>query len=165
MPIPSLAEQSEIVHEIEHRLSAADRLAATLDQQLDRAYTMRQSFFREALAGRLVLQDPKDEPAPVLLERIRVARQAESQKPKVKRMKKSKLSTTHRPLLDILRENKKPIKPEQLFHKAGFKPSQVDLFYRELASLRDKLQLEKPNASEAKSWPYRANVTLQLKED
>jgi type I restriction enzyme S subunit len=164
LPLPPFEEQSEIAREVDRRLSASDRFAAALDQQTARTRATRQSVLCEAFAGLLVPQNPNAEPASVLLEGIRAAREAESQKPKVKRMPKSKLTVTRRPLLDVLRENKGPMEPEQLFSKAGFKASQVDLFYRELASLHDKLQVEKPQASEAKAWPYNAHFTLQLKE-
>lgn len=165
IPVPPVVEQAEIVREAESKLSAAERLAASLKQQLARAVETRQSLLHEAFAGRLVPQDSNDEPASVLLERIRAAREAIAQKPKVKRMPKSKSTVTRRPLLDVLREKKVPMKPEQLFSEAGFKPSQVDLFYRELVSLSDKLQVKKPQASDAKAWPYRAHVMLQLKEN
>lgn len=79
-------------------------------------------------------------------------------------MSRSKPKATRRPLLDVLREHEKPMTPEELFNEAGFRPSQVDLFYRELASLHDKLEERKPSESQAKLWPYRAHVVLLLKE-
>lgn len=154
----------EIVGEVERRMTAAERLATSLEQQLARAAETRQSLLREAFTGHLVPQNPKDEPGELLLQRIRTRSKVKAQKPKGKHMPKSKLKITRRPLLDVLREHRKPITPEQLFHDAGFEPSQVDLFYLELASLRDKLKERKPKASEAKSWPNRAQVLLELKE-
>jgi type I restriction enzyme, S subunit len=162
VPIPSLVEQAEIVREAEHRISAAARLTNTLKRQLDHARVTRQSLLRDAFTGRLVPQKPSDEPASVLLECIRASRKAEAKKPKGKRMSKSK--PTRRPLLDVLREHTKPITPEQLFDEAGFQPAQADTFYRELASLRKIIQEKKPDASEAKAWPYRAHVLLELKK-
>jgi len=161
---PPLTEQHEIVREIDRRLSAANRLAESLDQQLGRASATRRLLLQEAFAGRLVSQDSNDEPASVLLKLIRANREAEAQNPKEKHMTKFKSKDARRPLLDVLREHKEPMTPEQLFLKAGFEPSQVDLFYRELSSIRDKLEERKPKASDAMSWPYHAKVTLQLKE-
>jgi len=163
-PVPPFQEQSRIIREVERRLAAAARLATTLNRQLDHASATRQSLLREAFAGHLVAQESKDEPASVLLDRIRVAHEAEAKKPKGKRMPKSKSKLTRRPLLDVLREQKKPMTPEQLFRAAGFQPTQADLFYRELASLRKILRENKPSASEAKAWPYRSHVQLELKE-
>lgn len=165
IPLPPTDEQTEIVRDVERRLVAADKLSSSLNRQLERSQTTRQSLLREAFLGRLVPQDPNDEPAAVLRERIRIVLEAEAQKRKAKRMKKtqSKSKVARRPLLDVLREHQKPMTPEQLFREAGFEPSQVDLFYRELATLRDKLREQKPKSAEAKSWPHRANVLLQLK--
>jgi len=166
IPLPPFTEQSEIVREAEHRLSAADRLAATLEQQLARSRTSRRSLLMDAFRGRLVSQNPTDEPASLLLERIRVARETNAHKPRVKRMHKaeSKFKKTRRPLLDVLREHKRPITPEQLFGEANFEPWQVDLFYLELTSLRDLLREEKPTGSEAQLWPHRAKVLLRLRK-
>jgi type I restriction enzyme S subunit len=163
-PVPPFEEQSEINREIERRLSASDRLAATLNRQLERARATRESLLHEAFAGHLVHQNPRDESASILLDRIREAREFEAKKPKAKRMTRIKSKTIRRPLLEVLRENKKPITPEQLFHEAGFQPAQADQFYRELASLRKNLREKKPSVSEAKAWPYRTHVLLKLKE-
>ncbi len=46
-------------------------LEATVEANLKHAERLRQSILKEAFAGRLVPQDPNDEPASVLLERIR----------------------------------------------------------------------------------------------
>jgi type I restriction enzyme S subunit len=164
IPLPPLAEQTKITNEVHGRLRAADKLAKALEQQLNRARATRESLLRESFAGHLVPQNHKDEPASELLERIRTKRKIEAQKPKGRPMPKSKSKVTRRPLLDVLREHKNPMTPEQLFRDAGFEPSQVDLFYRELVSLRDKLKEHKPKSSEAKSWPNRTHVFLELKE-
>jgi len=71
VPLPPLAEQEQIVTEVEQRLSVVSQLEATVEANLKRAERLRQSILKEAFAGRLVPQDPNDEPASVLLERIR----------------------------------------------------------------------------------------------
>lgn len=74
IPLPPLAEQEQIVAEVERRLSVVSELEAAVEANLKRAERLRQSILREAFAGRLVSQDPNDEPASVLLERIRQER-------------------------------------------------------------------------------------------
>jgi type I restriction enzyme, S subunit len=165
-PIPPLSEQLEIVRLVERRLSAAERLSVTLDEQLVRARKTRQSLRSQAFRGQLASQDSEDEPASILLKRIQLARADEAQKTKGTHMTKSRsrVQKTRRPLLDVLREQQKPITPEELFRAAAFEPSQVDQFYRELASLRDKLIEQKPHAAEARLWPHRAKVSIRLKK-
>jgi type I restriction enzyme S subunit len=72
--LPPLAEQGEIVAEVERRLSIVDELEAQVEADLKRAGRLRQSILKRAFAGRLVRQDPNDEPAAKLLERIRAER-------------------------------------------------------------------------------------------
>ena len=71
LPLPPLAEQRQIVTEVERQLSVITQLEITVDANLKRVERLRQSILKEAFAGRLVPQDPNDKPASVLLERIR----------------------------------------------------------------------------------------------
>ncbi len=78
IPLPPLAEQRRIVAEVERLLSVAQQAEATVDASLSRAERLRQSILKQAFSGRLVPQDPDDEPASALLERIRAEREADS---------------------------------------------------------------------------------------
>lgn len=71
VPIPSLKEQEHIVSEIERYLSVADKAEVTIAEELKRAERLRQSILKHAFSGKLVLQDPNDEPAEMLLEQIK----------------------------------------------------------------------------------------------
>jgi type I restriction enzyme S subunit len=73
IPLPPLAEQETIIAEVEQRLSVIASAEATIAANLKRASRLRQSILKEAFAGRLVPQDPADEPAAVLLARLRQA--------------------------------------------------------------------------------------------
>lgn len=74
VPLPPLAEQRRIVAEVERRLSVAQELEASISANLARAERLRQSILKRAFEGKLVPQDPNDEPASVLLEKIRANR-------------------------------------------------------------------------------------------
>lgn len=76
IPLPPLAEQRRIVAEVERRLSVIDELVAAVEANLKRAERLGQAILKRAFEGRLVPQDPSDEPASVLLERIRAEREA-----------------------------------------------------------------------------------------
>jgi len=78
IPFPPLAEQERIVGEVEQRLSVVSELRTALLANLKRAERLRQSILQRAFAGQLVPQDPTDEPASVLLERVRSERQAQA---------------------------------------------------------------------------------------
>lgn len=77
IPIPSLTEQERIVAEIESRFERADVLETTVDAALADAEKLKQAVLKKAFSGELVPQNPDDEPASVLLDRIRAERAAE----------------------------------------------------------------------------------------
>lgn len=70
IPICGNEEQNQILSELELRLSIADQFDQTLTTALQQAETLRQAILKKAFSGQLVPQDPNDEPASVLLERI-----------------------------------------------------------------------------------------------
>ena len=77
LPLPPFAEQRRIVAEVERRLSVIQQAETAVEASLQRAERLRQSILKRAFSGELVPQDPDDEPASVLLERIRAQRKAE----------------------------------------------------------------------------------------
>ncbi len=72
--LPPLAEQERIVSEVEERLSVASAVERQVVADLARAGRLRQAILKRAFAGALVPQDPTDEPASALLERLRASR-------------------------------------------------------------------------------------------
>lgn len=71
IPLPSLPEQQQIVAEIEKRFLVADELEKAVNEGLEKADKLKQSILKKAFEGKLVPQDPNDEPASALLDRIK----------------------------------------------------------------------------------------------
>lgn len=71
---PPRCEQDKIVEEVDYRLSIVDGNESQIEVNLQRAARLRQSILKRTFEGRLVPQDPTDEPAEKLLERIRQER-------------------------------------------------------------------------------------------
>jgi type I restriction enzyme S subunit len=71
IPIPPLTEQVQIIFELERCFSVADEVEATITSELRRAERLRQSILKHAFSGKLVSQDSNDEPAEMLLTRIK----------------------------------------------------------------------------------------------
>jgi type I restriction enzyme S subunit len=76
VPVPPLAEQHRIVAEVEERLSQIEALRAAIERAQRRALTLRRAMLERAFRGELVVQDPSDESAAALLERIKAERAA-----------------------------------------------------------------------------------------
>ena len=70
-PVCSVIEQQEIIKQIESRLSVVEKLKQEIEDGLKQSEALRQSLLKKAFEGRLVPQDPNDEPASILLERIK----------------------------------------------------------------------------------------------
>ena len=76
-PICSIEEQREIASILEKTFSVLDETEAEVVQELRKAAALRQSILKKAFAGQLVPQDPDDEPASILLERIKAEKAAQ----------------------------------------------------------------------------------------
>lgn len=84
IPITPTEEQVQIVNILDGSLAVARENDRSIELGLKQSNAQRQNILRAAFAGQLVPQDPNDEPASVLLERIRAERAAKSVTKKVR---------------------------------------------------------------------------------
>ncbi len=69
--LPPLTEQQRLISVFDQTMSLIWNIESSLSQHSGRAARLRQSILAKAFSGKLVPQDPNDEPASVLLERIK----------------------------------------------------------------------------------------------
>jgi len=74
IPLPPINEQKQIAVQADEKLSVIEKAGEGVERQLVHTSRLRQSILKRAFEGRLVPQDPNDEPASALLERIRATR-------------------------------------------------------------------------------------------
>ena len=79
VPLCSLEEQRILVDRLEAVLFVIDDQRVEIDNHLLKTDALRQSVLTKAFSGQLVPQDPNDEPASILLERIKAEKAARSQ--------------------------------------------------------------------------------------
>lgn len=142
IPLPPVNEQKRIVMEVESFESLGEHEKKVINKSLNRITRLRQSILEEAFQGRLVEQNPEDEPASVLLFRIQAERE-EREKQQAAKPKKEKRKMTdekkRKSLVDVLHAAGTRLTPDELFKRAGFTEESIDEFYKEL---RQVLQIE-----------------------
>jgi type I restriction enzyme S subunit len=84
VPLPPSAEQAEIKNRIDEAFSNIRFAEKVCETELARSGALRQSILKDAFAGRLIPQDPADEPAADLLARIKANRVSAPDKPRRK---------------------------------------------------------------------------------
>jgi len=151
VPICSAAEQSEIVRILDARLEAADALEAEIDAALTCAEALRQSILKKAFSGQLVPQDPDDEPASALLERIKAEKKERENSAKEARTSRPvRVAEPRRPkltdLLDVLKQQKSWIPASKAAEGLGLgdgaSSDDIEAFYHQLKQYVESSAIE-----------------------
>jgi len=90
IPLPPLSEQKEIVRQVDNLFAIADKLETNYQNAKAKVDKLSQSVLAKAFRGELVPQDPNDEPAEKLLEKIKKEKEKLEKELKLKRKKPKK---------------------------------------------------------------------------
>lgn len=89
IPIPSISEQNEIIKIIEQEFSIVDKQIEFIKNWKNHLTLLRTSILKQAFEGKLVHQDPNDEPVEILLQKIKQEKEQLIQKQKASRSRKN----------------------------------------------------------------------------
>jgi type I restriction enzyme S subunit len=140
VPVPPVEEQQVIVAQLVSQLERLTQQEASVEKAMQQSTAQRQNLLRAAFAGELVPQDPADEPATLLLERIRAERlqRPKSTKARTPKTRKEVKDMVTR-LLDVLAEEADWLPAQEAFRRCGVADGapteQIELLYAELRAL------------------------------
>lgn len=140
VPVPNLDEIMKASELLSENIQAAKEQEQAIIISLKQSTAQRQNILRAAFAGLLVPQDPNDEPASVLLERIRAERSELIKQPKVRKTKPRKEnSAVASKLMDVLKEAADWLPAQEAFRRCGVaegvETDRIEELYAELRKL------------------------------
>jgi type I restriction enzyme, S subunit len=140
VPVAPAEEQREVLAQMQIQLDSFDRQEETTDLAMKQAAAQRQNILRAAFSGELVPQDPNDEPASVLLERIRAERTERAKQPKVRRSKQEKeIAAVVKKMIEVLEEAGDWVLAQEAFRRCGVvdgaQTERIEELYVELRKL------------------------------
>jgi type I restriction enzyme S subunit len=140
VPLPSTEEQKACVNALEFAFATLTEQTQCIQKSLKQSAAQRKNILRAAFSGQLVPQDPSDEPASVLLERIRTERAERDKQPKVRKTKQQKeIAAVVQKLIDVLNEAGDWVPAQEAFRRCGVadgaQTDQVEALYAELRAL------------------------------
>lgn len=153
IPIPSMEEQEQIITELERATTIIDSFENDIEKALSESEALRQSILKKAFSGKLVSQNPNDEPASKLLARIQTEReqtQKEKKSSKVPRkiVKKKKVNVMA-DLIEVLKNTKDWLNAQEVFRQCGIadgsETDDIEKIYEELRTYEkeDKIEIER----------------------
>jgi len=120
VPVPPESESEKVMAFLEPLLAAAAEQEESIERGLALAAAQRKNVLAAAFSGELVPQDPNDEPASVLLDRIRIDRATSERQPKTRKTtKKKEIAAMVRKLVDVLTAAADWVPAQEAFRRCG----------------------------------------------
>jgi type I restriction enzyme S subunit len=141
-PACSKEEQEYIVQEIEYRYTVIDHLETTIKNNLRIIEAFKQSILKRAFRGQLVPQDISDEPASLLVSKIKEEKEQHliQQKAVTKETtSKSTIMDTARSIEQVLQDSEAPMQAKDVWLQSEHKDD-IEEFYAELKELGAKVK-------------------------
>ncbi|TON37225.1 restriction endonuclease subunit S, partial [Vibrio parahaemolyticus] len=143
-------EQNKIIELLEEELTLLAKQEEYTLAALTTSEAQRKNILKSAFSGQLVPQDPNDEPASVLLEKIKQEREALAKKPKPRKPSKPKKKVDlMNTLLEVLTAKNDWIDAQDAFQKCGVvdgtSTDRIEEIYTELRILEKagKIQIQR----------------------
>ncbi|EJE4187446.1 restriction endonuclease subunit S [Vibrio parahaemolyticus] len=150
VPLAPVMEQNKIIELLEEELTLLAKQEEYTLAALTTSEAQRKNILKSAFSGQLVPQDPNDEPASVLLEKIKHEREALAKKPKPRKPSKPKKKVDlMNTLLEVLTAENDWIDAQDAFQKCGVvdgtSTDRIEEIYTELRILEKagKIQIQR----------------------
>jgi type I restriction enzyme S subunit len=145
-PLPSYPEQLMIINMWHQESLALDQKYEAATAGIKQAEAQRKNILKDAFSGKLVEQNPSDDPASVLLGKIKSEREARDKLPKSKKYNKVKeTANLMKTLSEVLKANGNWIDAQEAFAACGVgngtDTDRIEELYAELRRLDKAGQL------------------------
>ncbi len=154
VPLPPASEQQALIDTIEDKFSMCDDQLAFNAHSLKQCAAQRQNILRAAFSGQLVQQDPTDEPASMLLERVRAEQTKRTKLPKARKAKQQKeIDAVVSKLITVLAEAGDWLPAQEAYRRCGISDGalteHIEILYAELRDLDKAGRLEVESVTDA----------------
>lgn len=144
IPLCSYDKQVDFVNSLDSKYTIIEHAKSEIEKSFNHIEILKQSILSKAFTGKLVLQNPNDEPASELLKKIKEERMDFlKNKPIVKKVKNKTIKMERtKSVLDLLQETQDPIPAKDVWQQSKHWES-IDDFYAELKSISDLIEQTK----------------------
>lgn len=152
IPLPPRDEQREIVLQVESLFTLADKIEEKYEFSIEQVDKLKHSVLEKAFCGDLISQNQTDEPASILLKRIKVERiKVENTKKEKKKFEKTKKKGKGikmiLPVVKALSNSIEALSTQELLIAAGYPNNasieEVETFFMDIRQALEKSEIER----------------------